>query len=106
MNAQKKIATWFDAFHGVELNQEIIWYEWAREDGQNEPIHKRRTYQPPEKQRTKKRLKKCCRSGTLITAFESLMEKLPDFLLQVFIKQQQSDYFQTKFWRAFPVKIP
>ena len=32
MNAQKKIATWFDAFHGVELNQEIIWYEWARED--------------------------------------------------------------------------
>ena len=92
-----KILTWFDAFDGVELNQEIIWYEWAREEGQNEPMHKRRrTYQPPEKQQTKKRLKKCCRSGTVIAAFESLMEKLPDFLLHVFIKRQQSDYFQTK----------
>ena len=45
MNAQKKIATWFDAFHGVELNQEII-YDMSQSIRE----------EPPEKQRTKKRL--------------------------------------------------
>ena len=41
----------------------------------------------------KKKLIKCCRSGTVLTAVESLAEKLPEFLFHVFIKREQSNCF-------------
>ncbi len=91
----QKTSTWFGAFQGTVLNTDICWYEWAREEGQYEPSHKRRKTARGNGKSTKKRLTKCCRSGTVLEAIESLTEKLPEFLLHVFIKRQ-SNYFQTK----------
>ena len=94
----QKTSTWFNSeFQGTELNQEIFWYEWAREEGHYEPSHKRRkSARENEKSPIKKRLTKCFRSGTVLEAIESLTEKLPEFLLHVFIKREQSNYFENK----------
>lgn len=94
----QKMATWLGGFQGPELNTEICWYEWAREEDHNEPSHKRRKSATDngKPNAPKKKMMKCCRAGTVLAAIESLAEKLPEFLLHVFIKREQSNHFQTK----------
>ena len=94
----QKMVTWQGKFQGPELNKEIFWYEWAREEDQNEPSHKRRksATENGKPNAPKQKLMKSCRLGTVLAAIESLTEKLPEFLLHVFIKREQSNHFQSK----------
>ena len=94
----QKIESWLSCFQGPELNTEIFWYEWAREEEHNEPSHSRRNSATEDGKPTapRKKMMKCCRTGTVLAAIESLTEKLPEFLLHVFIKREQSNCFQMK----------
>ena len=42
------------------------------------------------------KMKKICKEGTISDVVESLQRKLPTFLQHVFIKRQQSKYFEEK----------
>lgn len=94
----EKAVTWLGSFQGPELNKDIFWYEWAREEV-NGPTHSSRRSEPQDGETShapRKKLMKCCRTGTVLEAIETLRSKLPNFMLHVFIKREQSHCFQTK----------
>jgi len=71
------------------LESKIKWYQWERVE----------VIIPEEKQRrvkVTKKMKKICKEGSVREALGSLQQKLPSFLEHVFVKRQQSSYFEEK----------
>ena len=94
-----KVASWLINFQAPNLNDNVFWYEWAREEEENVGVHSRRQSGKAGEGKSsepKKKMQKCCRTGTVGDAMEKLLEKLPNFLAHVFVKREQSNLFQTK----------
>ncbi len=104
--SNEKAETWLNNFIGEDVNKEVLWCEWVREEENKEMAHPRRnankeagnietslktSFKKPHKQ-----MKKVCWVGTVTEAVDTLLDKMPDFLAHVFIKRQQSHCFQEK----------
>ena len=96
---QEKMSQWFASFQGLSFNNEIFWYQWSRDGEFNEMAHTRRKGNQESLNEVKgkqKRIQKKCHVGTVAEAVNSLKEKLPEFLIHVYIKREQSSFFQYK----------
>ena len=79
---------YLDSFKGSSSQENpVTWYEWERVEVLD--TGKRTT---PKKKLVKKMMK-VCKEGTVGDALLKLQEKIPSFLQHVFIKRQQSLYF-------------
>eukprot|EP00794_Sanderia_malayensis_P017109 gene17109-18833_t len=91
---------WFASFEGPSFNKETFWYQWSRDGEYNEMAHARRKGNQGSVNESgkgrQKRIEKKCQIGTVAEAMNSLKEKLPEFLIHVYIKEEQSSFFQYK----------
>lgn len=81
-------------FKGIKFNNEIVWYEWMRVDYEEKKNSRRKVSNPGSQ--TSSKMDKCLKNGTVADVFDSLQEKMPYFLYHVYIKREQSNYFQLK----------
>lgn len=73
------------------LDDPLLWYQWERVEVAYQV--KKKNLEPKN---IVKKMKKICKEGTLDDVLSSLESKIPSFLEHVFIKRQQSKYFEEK----------
>ena len=86
----KKCPSWMDDLKALApLDDEIDWYQWERV-----------VLNMPQKKgkpgKTKKKIQKVLKEGTVEEAFDALSKKLPGFLDHVYVKRKQSRFFEEK----------
>ena len=84
---------WLETFEEGSSNQEVTWYEWARETNEVAPSKQKAGDDLTVRF---KRMEKRCQVATAGEALASLSQKIPAFLTHVFIKREQSNHFQYK----------
>ena len=73
----------------IETSSEVEWCQWERVEQMT----------TSKKEKTKKRsktMKKICKLGTVDEAIQSLEDQMPYFLQHVYVKRQQSAFFDGK----------
>ena len=73
----------------IDTSSEVEWCQWERVEQMT----------TSKKEKTKKRsktMKKICKLGTVDKAFQSLEDQMPYFLQHVYVKRQQSAFFDGK----------
>ena len=78
---------WLKSISAEDLSLMVTWYQWER------VVQK---INGEEKSSAMKKMEKVCKEGTVEDALEVLQEKLPQFLRHVYIKRQQTKYFEMK----------
>ena len=85
---------WLDTIvERTALQNPAIWYEWERIETVVLTCSRKKS---SEGKKVIKRMKKIWKEGTISNVVESLQQKLPTFLEHVYIKTQQSKYFDEK----------
>lgn len=74
------------------LEESAMWYEWERV----EVVVPSASKKSSNATKVVRKMKKIFKEGTIGDVVESLQNKIPSFLQHVFIKRQQSSYFQEK----------
>lgn len=88
-----KCPNWLDTIiEGTVLEEPTMWCEWERVKVVVPTASKKGS----KATKVVTKMKKICKEGTISDVVESLQRKLPTFLQHVFIKRQQSKYFEEK----------
>jgi len=82
-----KCPQWLETVSEEDLSLMVTWYQWER------VVQKT---SGKENHSVVKKMEKVCKEGTVDDALAVLKEKLPNFLKHVYIKRQQSKYFEHK----------
>ena len=82
----------------VDLEGPATWYEWKRVETVSPTASKKDS----KTMKDVKKMKKISKEGTIGDAVESLQGKLPSFLEHVFIKRQQSKFFEERLAKLGP----
>ena len=75
------------------LESPTMWYEWDRVEV---VVPTASSKKDSEAKKVVKKVKKICKEGNISDVIASLQRKLPTFLEHVFIKRQQSKYFEDR----------
>lgn len=91
-----KCPNWMEEVKAVSpLDDPVEWYQWERV----EKAVPGKKGKPPK---TKKKIQKVVKEGTVDEAISTLHQKLPAFLHHVFVKRKQSRFFEEKMSNLSP----